>query len=119
MKKQDSSIKAQIIRSAFILLSLVAVCAIPFALAQRNGARRSAAKPNPALFSAQSHLSGGCAQTMYGGNGNGGTNPGALVIINQTNGTGTLVGTPVSGVGLSGIAFHQEGRLFASPIAGV
>src|ERR1043166_3315027 len=42
MKKQNPSIKAQIIRSAFILLSLIAVCAIPFALAQRNAAKRSA-----------------------------------------------------------------------------
>src|SRR6266540_7348064 len=45
MKKQiNPTIKAQILRSAFILLSLVAVCAIPFALAQRNSTKRSAAK---------------------------------------------------------------------------
>src|SRR5206468_5951352 len=43
---------------------------------------------------------------------------GALVTINQTNGTGTIVGTPVSGVSLTGIAFHPDGRLFASTIAG-
>src|SRR6266481_2981059 len=47
MKKQiNPSIKAQILRSAFILLSLVAVSAIPFALAQsRSGgtAKRSVA----------------------------------------------------------------------------
>jgi hypothetical protein len=47
MKKQiNSSIKAQILRSAFILLSLVAVGAIPFALAQsrsRGTAKRSVA----------------------------------------------------------------------------
>ena len=47
MKKQiNPSIKAQILRSAFILLSLVAVSAIPFALAQsrsRGTAKRSAA----------------------------------------------------------------------------
>src|SRR5438067_1853072 len=43
MKKQKSSIKAQIIRSAFYVLLLLAVCAIPFALAQsRNrGTRQS------------------------------------------------------------------------------
>src|SRR6266513_6171216 len=41
MKKQNPSIKAQILRSAFILLALVAVCAIPFALAQRNGRKQS------------------------------------------------------------------------------
>src|SRR5881296_1343864 len=47
MKKQiNPSIKAQILRSAFILLSLVAVSAIPFALAQsrsRGAAKRSVA----------------------------------------------------------------------------
>src|ERR1051326_5118325 len=43
MKKQiNPSIKAQIIRSAFYLLLLLAVCAIPFALAQRGS--RGAAK---------------------------------------------------------------------------
>ena len=53
---------------------------------------------------------------MYGGNGNG-TNQGALITINQTNGQGTIVGTPVSGVGLTGISFHPDGRLFASTIS--
>ena len=47
MKKQiNPSIKAQILRSAFILLSLVAVSAIPFALAQSRShgtAKRSVA----------------------------------------------------------------------------
>src|SRR6266446_3866605 len=47
MKKQiNPSIKAQILRSAFILLALVAVTAIPFALAQsrsRGTAKRSVA----------------------------------------------------------------------------
>ena len=42
MKKQiNPSVKAQILRSALILLSLVAVCLIPFALAQRNATKRS------------------------------------------------------------------------------
>src|SRR5206468_9346831 len=54
--------------------------------------------------------------TMYGSNGNGTLNRGALVTINQTNGTGTLVGTPVAGTGLSGLAFHPDGRLFASTV---
>ena len=40
MKKQDSSIKAQIIRSAFILLAFTAMVAIPFALAQRQNLKR-------------------------------------------------------------------------------
>ena len=47
MKRQiNPSIKAQILRSAFILLSLVAISAIPFALAQsrsRGAAKRSVA----------------------------------------------------------------------------
>ncbi|HEX3587869.1 MAG TPA: hypothetical protein VH024_17850, partial [Candidatus Angelobacter sp.] len=47
MKKQiNPSIKAQILRSAFILLSLVAVSAIPFALAQSRS--RGTAKPSVA-----------------------------------------------------------------------
>src|SRR5206468_7508487 len=46
MKKQiNPTIKAHLLRSAFYLLLLLAVCAIPFALAQRNAAKRSLAKP--------------------------------------------------------------------------
>ena len=46
MKKQTNfTIKAHLIRGAFYLLLLVAVCAIPFALAQRNASKRSMAKP--------------------------------------------------------------------------
>lgn len=42
MKKQiNPSIKAHLLRSALILLSLLAICAIPFALAQRNAAKPS------------------------------------------------------------------------------
>ena len=42
MKKQiNPTIKAHLIRSVFILLSLLAVCAIPFALAQRNSSKQS------------------------------------------------------------------------------
>jgi len=38
MKKQiNPSIKAHLLRSALILLSLLAICAIPFALAQSHG----------------------------------------------------------------------------------
>ena len=46
MKKQiNPTIKAHLIRSAFYLLLLVAVCAIPFALAQRNTTKQGVAKP--------------------------------------------------------------------------
>ena len=42
MKKQlNPTIKAHLIRSAFYLLLLLGVCAIPFALAQRNATKRS------------------------------------------------------------------------------
>ena len=48
MKKQiNPTIKAHLIRGAFYLVLLLAVCAIPFALAQRNTTKRSAAKPKP------------------------------------------------------------------------
>ena len=44
MKKQNNqSIKAHLIRSALYVLLLVAVCVIPFALAQRNANNRSVA----------------------------------------------------------------------------
>src|SRR5438874_1584997 len=46
MKKQiNPTIKAQILRSAFYLLLLLAVCAIPFALAERNAGKQSVTKP--------------------------------------------------------------------------
>jgi hypothetical protein len=49
MKKQiNPTIKAYLIRGAFYLLLLLAVCAIPFALAQRHAIKQSAAKPNAA-----------------------------------------------------------------------
>src|SRR6266513_3503779 len=44
MKRQiNPSSKAHLLRSAFILLSLLAICAIPFALAQRKTTERSGA----------------------------------------------------------------------------
>ena len=50
MKKQiNPTIKAHLIRGAFYLLLLLAVCAIPFALAQsrsRGTSKQSLAKPN-------------------------------------------------------------------------
>jgi hypothetical protein len=41
------TIKAHLLRVAFYLLLLLAACAIPFALAQRNVASRSKAKAPP------------------------------------------------------------------------
>jgi len=46
MKKQiNPNIKAHLIRSSFYVLLLLAVCGIPFALAQRNTNRRAVTKP--------------------------------------------------------------------------
>src|SRR6266487_7161934 len=46
MKRQiNPRIKAYLIRGAFYLLLLIAVCAIPFALAQRNTSKPSGAEP--------------------------------------------------------------------------
>ena len=45
MKKQiNPTIKAYLIRSAFYLLLLLGVCAIPFALAQRQATKRAVAQ---------------------------------------------------------------------------
>src|SRR5690242_20671944 len=56
MKKQiNPTIKAHLIRSAFYLLLLVAVCAIPFALAQRNTAKPSIAQPKTATSTGAAH----------------------------------------------------------------
>jgi Kelch motif/Galactose oxidase, central domain len=49
MKKQiNPNIKAHLIRSSFYVLLLLAVCVIPFALAQRNTTKRSMNKPKMA-----------------------------------------------------------------------
>jgi hypothetical protein len=58
------------------------------------------------------------AVVMYGGNGNDGS-AGALVTIDQTTGQGTLVGTPVPDVALSGLAFNSNTDLFGSTIDGL
>src|SRR5262249_3539086 len=58
MKKQiNPTIKAYLIRGAFYLLLLLAVCAIPFALAQRNGAKRPVINTAPKMdASAQKYM---------------------------------------------------------------
>jgi hypothetical protein len=49
MKKQiNPTVKAHLIRGAFYVLLLLAVCVIPFALAQRNTTRRAVTKPKVA-----------------------------------------------------------------------
>src|ERR1044072_1186232 len=47
MKKQiNPTIKAHLIRSAFYVILLLAVCVIPFALAQRNTGKRASSLPS-------------------------------------------------------------------------
>src|SRR6188472_2622724 len=58
MKKQiNPTIKAHLIRGAFYLLLLLAVCAIPFALAQSRsrGTAQAAGKPDAAVKTVQQH----------------------------------------------------------------
>src|SRR6266700_381198 len=65
MKKQiNPTIKAHLMRGAFYLLLLLAVCAIPFALAQRNTTKRSMAQPKtgPAMKFAAAPAANGPAQ---------------------------------------------------------
>jgi N-acetylneuraminic acid mutarotase len=54
MKKQiNPTIKAHLIRSAFYVILLLAVCVIPFALAQRNTTKRAVASPKLAANNAK------------------------------------------------------------------
>src|SRR5437773_3150973 len=60
MKKQNSSIKAHLIRSAFYVLLLLAVCVVPFALAQsrsRGTAKRTVIKQSAGPVSPFASLS--------------------------------------------------------------
>lgn len=54
------------------------------------------------------------AITMYAGVGPLQDNPGAILIVDQEDGAGIVVGDPVTHGGLSGIAFNSRGRLFGS-----
>src|SRR5438552_13911182 len=72
MKKQiNPTIKAHLIRGAFYLLLLLAVCAIPFALAQRNATKRGvanpASNPNVSKFAAAPAVSGPAQATRLSG----------------------------------------------------
>ena len=79
MKKQvNPRTKAHLIRGAFYLLLLIAVCAIPFALAQRNTNKISAAKQGSYSTRATDQagvLNGGSIESPVG---------------DQTTSTGTL-----------------------------
>lgn len=66
-----------------------------------------------------SSASGLAATTLYGGIGRGSPqNAGALITIDQTNASGTVVGHPDSVPGLSGLAFDLSGALYGSTITG-
>lgn len=59
------------------------------------------------------------ATVMYAGVGRGSpTNPGAILTVDQTNGSGVLVGDPITPGGLTGIDFDSSGRLWGSSIDG-
>lgn len=54
------------------------------------------------------------AQVLYGSQGGGGVGSGgSLVVLDTTDASAALVGVPFGGVGLPGIAFLPDGRLFA------
>jgi len=64
MKKQiNPSIKAHLIRSAFYVTLLLAVCVIPFALAQRNTTKQAVVKPKAATH-ATTHQAAAGKQTV-------------------------------------------------------
>lgn len=59
------------------------------------------------------------AGVLYGGVGRGSVvNAGAVITVDQTNGSGTLVGNPSSPGGLTGITFDSLGQLWGSTIDG-
>ena len=73
MKQQTNpNIKAHLIQSAFYLLLLLAVCAIPFALAQRNSVKQNtqSQKAQPAFQTINTYtgipVGGGRACDGYG-----------------------------------------------------
>ena len=58
-------------------------------------------------------------QILFGANGNGSPiNKGAIIRINQVNGSAVLIGDPVTPGGLSGIDFDSTGRLYGSTVEG-
>ena len=57
---------------------------------------------------------------MFGAVGNGSVvNKGGLLLVDQTNGAGVLVGDPITPGGLTGIDFDNSGRLFGTTISGI
>jgi DNA-binding beta-propeller fold protein YncE len=57
------------------------------------------------------------AQSLFGvngGSGGGFSSPGAFVRIDPLTGAATVLGTPMPGLGLTGVAVDPQGRIFAS-----
>jgi hypothetical protein len=102
MKKQTNpSIKAHLIRSAFILLSLLTICAIPFALAQRKTTERSRAASISQLPASQwpqssggPALVGGCVPSYTLALGGSTFVPGDTDIGNHCDNCGTAITLP-------------------------
>lgn len=51
---------------------------------------------------------------VNGGSGGGYESPGAVLSISQTTGAGAVLGTPMPGLGVTGVATDSQGRVFAS-----
>jgi hypothetical protein len=51
---------------------------------------------------------------VNGGSGGGFSSPGAVLRINDLSGDGTVLATPMPGLGLTGVANDSQGRVFAS-----
>src|ERR1043165_6555314 len=67
MKKQiNPTVKAHLIRSAFYVILLLAVCVIPIALAQRNTTKQRVVKPRPAATLAASGKQSGMPGSLTG-----------------------------------------------------
>ena len=84
-------------------------------------------KNDEAILNNEGHLMcyrlkdlGPLQDAMYGGVANGSpVDPGAVLTIDQGDGSGLLLDDPVTPGGLTGLAFDSTGRLFGSTAAGV
>src|SRR6266536_570587 len=113
MKKQiNPTIKAHLIRSGFYVLLLLAVCVIPFALAQRSVGARNAFKAAPRIHARIGHSP--LAPTTSAPNG-------TCIVVNGDFETGDLTGWTNSGdtsfTGVDGSNPHSGSfALFSGPV---
>src|SRR5947207_8808034 len=107
MKKQtNSTIKAHLIRGAFYLLLLLAVCAIPFALAQRNTTKPKRSQVRQREQSIGERRNGSPANSIVGTNTND-SGPGSLRDALAT----ANVGDTIDATGVSGTILLTSGEL--------